>query len=150
MTAIADLAGSWRGTNRLVLSWQTPSEFRSDATAEVAVVGDGRYVTIAYTWAHEGKPCDGVLLVGREPEGDVAHASWVDSWHQGAFPLASRGTATAGGGVDVRGSYPAPEGPDWGWRTVVAPSADGFTVAMYNVTPDGVEDLAVEAVYTRG
>ena len=149
LAALAALAGRWTGSSLLVLSWETPSEYRSDSTAEVAVVAGGRFVTIAYTWAYKGQPCEGFLLAGRETKTEVANAAWVDSWHQREKPLQSVGTVTADGGVDVRGSYPAPEGPDWGWRTVVVPTGTGFTLTMYNVTPDGVEELAFENVYAR-
>jgi hypothetical protein len=32
---------------------------------------------------------------------------------------------------------------------VIAPTAGGFTLSMYNVSPDGVEELAFENVYAR-
>ncbi|MGZ8493366.1 MAG: DUF1579 family protein [Gemmatirosa sp.] len=147
---LAPLAGRWQGTNRLVLPWTTPPENDSEATAEIARVAGGRFTTVRYTWAHEGKPCEGFLLVGREPKGNVAHASWVDSWHQSARPLTCVGTVGDDGAIDVRGSYPAPEGPDWGWRIVVhAPDDAHFHITMYNVEPDGEESLAVESRYVR-
>lgn len=150
LAALAALAGRWTGSNRLRLSWPTPSDFESAATAEVTPVADGRFVTVAYTWAHDGKPCAGFLLVGRETTGDVVHASWVDSWHQRERPMPCTGTADGRGGVDVRGSYAAPPGPDWGWRIALGPTDDGgLRLTMWNVTPAGEEDLAVEAVYRR-
>jgi len=46
-----------------------------------------------------------------------------------------------------RGSYAAPPGPDWGWRTVIEiPDDDSFRMVMYNVSPEGKEELAVNAV----
>jgi hypothetical protein len=147
---LASLAGRWHGTSRLVLSWKTPSEFRSESTAEVRRVAGGRAVTVTYTWAHEGKPCEGFLLVARDGASDAAHVTWMDSWHQRDRPMHSAGTVDPRGGVEVRGSYPAPPGPDWGWRTLLAPTDDGgFTLTMYNVAPDGAEELAFENVYGR-
>jgi hypothetical protein len=50
----------------------------------------------------------------------------------------------------VRGSYAAAPGPDWGWRTVIETAEDdSLRMVMYNLTPDGQEYLAVEAVYRR-
>ena len=58
--------------------------------------------------------------------------------------LISEGKA-ARGSVDVSGSYAAPPGPDWGWRTTLGPGPDEtLRMVMYNVTPDGEEYLAVE------
>jgi hypothetical protein len=54
------------------------------------------------------------------------------------------------GGVDVRGSYPdKPEYAGWGWRTVLEPTNAGWSMTMYNTTPDGEEALAVSAHYSR-
>jgi hypothetical protein len=52
--------------------------------------------------------------------------------------------------VVVRGSYPAPTGPDWGWRIELdLRLADQLQMRMVNITPDGQEMLAVQAVYAR-
>lgn len=64
--------------------------------------------------------------------------------------MSCEGAADSRGSLEVRGSYAAQPGPDWGWQTVVGPGADGtLRMVMYNVSPDGNEDLAVEAVYRR-
>jgi hypothetical protein len=52
--------------------------------------------------------------------------------------------------VDVRGSYAAPPGPDWGWRTIIdRNNRDLFRLVMYNITPEGEEQIAVETLYGR-
>ncbi len=150
LAALDALAGRWTGTSRLYMPWTTPAESDSTTTAEVRPVAGGRFVTIAYTWSYDGKPCEGFLLAGRETKTDVVNAVWVDSWHQREHPLASTGGVSEGGGIDVRGSYPAPTGPDWGWRTtVLADGADAFRIVMYNISPEGEEMLAFENRYTR-
>jgi hypothetical protein len=59
-----------------------------------------------------------------------------------------RGEAYGDGQLSAVGSYSAPEGPDWGWRIVVAAGQEGgFELRMYNIPPDGGEALAVEAKY---
>lgn len=147
---LASLVGRWRGTSRLLTPWTTPAEHHADSTAVVDLVAGGRFATVAYTWAYEGKPCEGFLLVGRETKREVAHASWVDSWHQGDRPLTCEGTVDDAGVVDVRGTYAAPTGPDWGWRIVLdAPDDASFRIVMYNVTPEGEESLAFENAYVR-
>ncbi|MDH3498302.1 MAG: DUF1579 domain-containing protein [Gemmatimonadota bacterium] len=147
LEAVARLAGKWTGTNRL---WLTPQEAarESATTMAVAPAAQGRFLTFTYTWADEGKPQDGVLLLGHED--DEVTGAWIDSWHMGNKVMVSRGAANAAGGVSIAGTYAAPPGPDWGWHTVVEPrGADTFRFAMYNITPDGEESLAVEVIYTR-
>ncbi len=42
-----------------------------------------------------------------------------------------------------------PEHPDWGWRTDVLQSQNGFRYVMFNVTPEGAEQIAVETDFAR-
>ena len=89
-------------------------------------------------------------MVGYQSGPAVVTAHWVDTWHVGDGVMSCQGTAETDGSITVLGSYPAPPGPDWGWRIVVQPQ-DGtaLRMVMYNITPDGDESLAVEADYTR-
>ena len=147
-TPLQHLAGTWTGSYQL---WTNPGAppIESPTRLAVAVKASGRYATLSYDWLHDGKACDGVLVVVLNGSGRSATASWVDSFHMSDGFLVSRGTV-AGSRVDVRGSYAAPPGPDWGWRTIVeADALDALRVLMYNITPDGQEAHAVEAVYRR-
>jgi hypothetical protein len=48
------------------------------------------------------------------------------------------------------GSYAAPPGPDWGWRIeIAAEQCKALRLVMFNIWPDGKEELAVEAAYVR-
>ena len=76
-------------------------------------------------------------------------AHWIDSWHNGFTVMTCDGTVNDSGVIDVRGTYPAPPGPDWGWRTVITPGVDTLQVVMHNIWPDGREELAVEDWFTR-
>ena len=61
------------------------------------------------------------------------------------------GTLGSDGDLAVRGSYPAPEGPDWGWTIEIRPDGPReLRMTMHNVPPGSQPLLAVEAVYTRG
>lgn len=52
--------------------------------------------------------------------------------------------------VNVRFAYPAPEGPDWGWRIAVCERPSGeLVLQMTNVTPWGEEARAVRMVFRR-
>jgi hypothetical protein len=148
LSEILSRAGRWTGTYRLILDPNTPERVSSTA-ATLSPVAGGRFARLDYSWEDKGKPQDGSLLVGFEKERSVATAVWVDTWHMSNKFLISEGKA-ARGSVDVSGSYAAPPGPDWGWRTVLGPGPDGtLRMVMYNVTPDGEEYLAVEALYSR-
>jgi hypothetical protein len=60
------------------------------------------------------------------------------------------GAHAGDGDVNVRGSYPAPERPDGGWRmTLEMPTPESLLLRMFNITPDGQEAWAVEASCRR-
>ena len=142
-------AGRWVGTSRL----QDPHMNLADAspsTATVTPVLNGRFVRLDYTWAYRGDPQEGSYLIGHDSAAGEVTAHWADTWHMADKVMACRGRAEPGGALSLRGSYAAPPGPDWGWRTVITASDGALRVVMYNVTPDGQEDLAVEAEYRRG
>jgi hypothetical protein len=144
-SGLISLTGRWRGTYRLIEPGRPARE--SQSTAVVAPVAGGRFARIDYTWGDRDKPNDGSILFGRDRTRGVVTALWVDSWHMSDSVMACEGP---GDSLDVRGSYLAPPGPDWGWRTVVESSDDdSFRMVMYNVSPDGHEELAVDAVYRR-
>jgi hypothetical protein len=53
------------------------------------------------------------------------------------------------GRVEVCGYYSVPDNQDWGWRTEIVTDPQRFQVSMFNVSPDGKEDITVESIYTR-
>lgn len=150
--ALIACAGRWKGTSTL-----SDPEYGIDevaaTTADVVPLLGGRFVRIDYTWSYRGEPQEGMLLIGADPARARWTTHWIDSWHMGHLVMACDGPAGGGvaasGSVSVRGSYAAPPGPDWGWRIDVTPGPDALLVAMYNISPDGPETLAVESRYTR-
>lgn len=141
-------AGEWRGTSTLQDPERGIAE-RSDSRLSVVPVLGGRFVRLDYTWAYRGEPQEGSVLVGCEPDGGVASAHWIDTWHMGRKAMACAGEFRDGVLV-VRGTYRVPGHPDWGWRTDVdTRAADSLAITMYNVSPDGEEYLAVTAQYAR-
>lgn len=146
---LPDLVGKWTGENRL---WFMPGApvHESATTAVIRTVAGGRYLVIDYTWSHDNTAHDGHLVVRLAEDLDPADIVWVDSFHQSAAVMRLAGEAKADTAVTARGSYPAPTGPDWGWKiAVVAEASDRYVMRMWNITPDGQEALAVEAVYRR-
>lgn len=148
-TDLRDLVGDWHGTNKL---WVRPGEpmRESETRAAVALVAGSGYLSIRYTWSDKGEPQDGELLLRLAPDLGDTDMVWVDSWHQAPAFMPLRGVERSPEHRVALGSYAAGSGPPWGWRiAVTAEAADRFVLRMYNLTPDGAELLAVEAVYRR-
>lgn len=141
-------AGQWAGKNRL-MDPHTNSVDESPGTAIVTPGLGDRSVRIDYTWAYHGSPQEGSLLIGYDASRGLITSQWIDSWHMGDKAMACEGPVVAGEPISVRGSYAAPAGPDLGWRIIVAIKDQRLQVAMHNINPDGREDLAVEAEYSR-
>lgn len=84
-----------------------------------------------------------------EPPGPLDMV-WVDSWHTVGTFMTFRGAADPSGARAGSGTYPAPPGPDWGWRIVVDGEPDGeLRLTMFNVPPGGTDELAVDARFGR-
>jgi len=141
-------AGSWRGVNTLH-DPHTGSPVDTPSTLTVTPLLDGRFARLDYTWRYDGKPQEGVMLVGFQKKDEVATAHWIDTWHMGEQVLACAGRAQEGGALSVLGSYAVPGHPDWGWRIEVYPDAGhSLRIVMFNLSPEGEEWPAVEASYT--
>ena len=144
--SLSNLEGEWAGDGTLFVPWLSPPEAHYGSTASIRTIAGG-FLQVVYTWSHEGTPHEGLVLLTDEKQDGAVTAVWIDSWHQSQSFLVSRGTVDSAGAVSVLGSYPAPTGPDWGWRTVVAPTAGGFELVMFNISPEGEEALAVRNRY---
>ena len=141
--------GKWQGQNSLWLSPTEPAQ-ESATTLSITPAVNGKFVEIKYSWAYEDKPQEGLLILGYETKRQLATAVWADSWHMGEILMECQGVIKDNGGADVRGHYQAPSGPDWGWRIVIDPEDENtLHLMMYNIWPDGKEELAVKAVYMK-
>src|SRR5262245_38127817 len=141
-------AGRWHGSNTL----QDPTTGHPEAspsTATITPVLGGRFVRLDYTWAYQGKPQEGSVVLGFEPKSGEISGHWIDSWHMGRKAMICLGTSSPGTTISIRGIYAAPPGPDWGWRIEILPGADALRITHKNIDPDGKEELAAEGVYTR-
>ncbi|MGC8640332.1 MAG: DUF1579 family protein [Isosphaeraceae bacterium] len=142
-------AGAWRGTNTL----HDPNSGRPDESPSeltVTPVLGGKFIRLDYTWAHQGEPQEGSLLLGFDPKIGEVSGHWIDTWHMGRKIMACKGPTPIGGTISVEGSYSVPPGPDWGWRIEITPQdGQSIRVAHFNVDPDEKEEPAVEATYAR-
>ena len=148
LEALFELEGQWAGTYKL---WFSPTEphIESETTAGIKRGIAGTCVKIAYSWVYDEKPQEGLIIASFDPNRELVRAAWFDSFHMSNDFLECEGFAK-GGKVNFAGAYAAPVGPSWRWRTII--ESDGnksFKLLMYNIHPNGTEDLAVEALYER-
>lgn len=143
------LAGRWKGVNRLNLSQPSDPIGESESTADIVTRINGQCLEIAYTWKFESSPQEGVLIITTAPSGKTVSAVWTDSWHSADTLMVCKGTISDGGNINIKGFYPVPDHPDWGWRMELVPANDTFKYLMFNVSPEGEEEWAVEMEFVR-
>jgi len=147
---LSGLSGEWKGTKRLYLNGESGPEQNSPSRLTIAGAARATFMLLDYTWKYESEAQEGVLLLGYDDGQNIATAAWGDSWHMNQKVMLCVGVIDIAGNLDVRGSYAAPPGPDWGWRiALVIHHADSIGIVMHNVAPDGQEELAVQAEFVR-
>ena len=146
---LARYVGTWSGTNNLHLSWPDGPHTQSESQLNVSLKANKQFVAFEYTWEYEGKPQEGLLLVGGDKRSDAVQTVWTDSWHSSHTFMVSDGKVNGDGSISVKGFYKVDGHPDWGWRTDIVPAGENLRIVMYNVSPDGDEELAVETEYRR-
>jgi len=146
---LTDCVGKWRGKSTL----QDPNTNKpeeSQSTAVVSSILGGRFIRLDYTWGYQGKPQEGSLLIGYDKDEDKVTAHWIDTWHNSDRVMACVGATPKDSTISVRGSYAAPPGPDWGWRIDIKSDNDqDLRIVMFNIWPEGKEELAMEGSYSR-
>lgn len=146
---LTELVGEWQGQNSL---WLMPGDPARESEAKVSITSEagGRFIAIRCSWADGDTPHDGLMLVRNGAEPSREDIVWVDSFHTAGGFMHFPGQPDDEGGIHVHTTYPAPPGPDWGWRMFIsADSADAFRIVMYNIMPDGQEVMAVDLRCTR-
>jgi hypothetical protein len=146
---LSELAGNWSGVNKLNLSWMPDPIRESTSTAKVQTRVNDQCLEIAYTWDYEGEAQEGLIVLSGDGKSDSVKAFWTDSWHSRNVVMPCDGLVSANGSVNLKGFYGVPDHPDWGWRTKIIPGRDTFKYLMFNVSPEGIEEWAVEMEFTR-
>lgn len=142
-------SGHWKGTNNLYLSWLPDPLRQSSSDVMVSLKANGQFAAFEYNWAYEGEPQEGILLLGGDEKTEAVQAVWTDSWHSRNVLMLCDGKKAADGAFSVKGYYKVEGHPDWGWRTDIIPGGETLRIVMFNVSPEGEEDLAVEMDLTR-
>lgn len=143
------LAGDWAGKVRI---WFEPDQLGDESTirGRIRPVLGGRFVIHEYETRSMGETQHGFAIHGYHIDRQRHESAWIDSFHTGTQLMFSTGLPLAAL-HEVTGSYGGEsDGQPWGWRTALAmESPDHLVIAMYNVTPQGEESLAVEFDYRR-
>lgn len=147
--AFISLVGQWKGRNRLHADWLADPIIESESLASVVAKMRDQFLQIDYTWQYEGNVQEGTLLFGSENGADAAQAVWTDSWHLSNNLMLCDGNIANGNLLNVKGYYKVTDHPDWGWRTEVTADASRFKYVMFNVSPAGDEEVAVEMDFER-
>lgn len=146
---LSNVVGTWKGTNRLFVPWMPEKIKESDSTATVTSKMNGQFLSIEYSWSFDDELQEGLLILGCDPKSDAVQAVWTDSWHSKDVLMLCNGKVAGDGSISVFGKYAVPDHPDWGWRTEIVAGEDQLKYVMYNVTPEGAEDIAVETNFLR-
>jgi hypothetical protein len=135
---LAKLVGTkWTGTGELWLDPLGNEAEKSECTLAVDPE------VIRYTWSYQGKPQEGRIALR------AGGATWSDSWQQ-AKPVECADVPGAWGLLATHYAYAAGDGPDWGWRTILALRPTGeLVLQMTNICPWGEEARAVRMIFTR-
>jgi hypothetical protein len=83
MTALAELnnlIGKWQGANQL---WLFPGDLvrLSHSLAELRAISHNQFSELRYTWAADGQPQEGWIILGQPTNSTQVKAVWLDTWH---------------------------------------------------------------------
>ena len=147
---LASMVGDWEGVAK---TWFEPGKIGDESPVKgtTRLVAQGNFLLHEYGGTLMGGAMQGCAIIGHYLGGKRWQVAWVNNFHNGTRIMVSEGKeGESPDKPNVLGSYPAPEGPDWGWRTTPEMRGkDNLVVTHYNMTPDGDESPAVEFDYKR-
>jgi hypothetical protein len=146
---LKQLCGSWKGTTKTYFEPEVLTD-ESQWEGNIRTILNGMFVQHDYTGSLQGKPLSGTAIYGYQISSNRFQCLWTDSFHNGTSMMFCEGSPN-NSAFNVLGHYNTPDGsPPWGWRTeITMPAENNLVITMYNITPDGIEAVAVVTDYRR-
>lgn len=148
---LSRLTGNWEGTASV---WMEPGSdpLQAPIRGTIKLILGGRFAMHEYESSFDGKPLEGIVIIGYHLSLERYQSAWVDSFHSGTAIMFSEGERKTED-FKVLGSYAwvTPEMEQhWGWRTEYeVVNEDTIRITAFNISPEGQEDKATETLYTR-
>jgi hypothetical protein len=152
-STLAAAPSAWKGES-ILEDPGTGQPETSASAARISPVLRGSFLRLDYTWAYQGSPEEGTMLIGHDPDAALYTLHWGDTWHMSRKIMLCEGKedpASQGQRLTTRGTWSA-DGETWGWKIELTltpgPPETLLHIVMHNLTPSGVGSLAVTGKYT--
>ena len=140
--------GRWNVTGKMFMTPGAPAT-PMNASANIQMLLDGRYMMEEFKSEFMGMPFEGVLLMGYNNMTEEYSSIWMDNMGTGWSPAS--GVEVSDGVVEMKGTMTDLISPGGrAFRHVATHHDDGtFSVVMYDTLPDGEEWKVMEMHYSR-